>query len=191
MKFDADSSETSCIVWVCEHSSWFFGWKHHVFFIFTKHVKGVHIILSYLHVLFQNISSEMSTKKNVDRKNHAWQAHPSATFWSRSSPIMGGAVVKNYLGQLTNITLSKIDSVEGGVFAPKLQNFSKIIWFCLEMLVLLLFSWGCLGKSPRSLLCLTLEESPSGNENGLGFCVPKNDDIHPPFELTTISPPWK
>jgi len=85
------------------------------FYIFTKHVKGVHIILSYLHVLFQNISSEMSTKKNVDRKKSCLARHPSSTFdviqASRSSPIIG-AVVQNYFWGFTNITLSKIDSVE-------------------------------------------------------------------------------
>lgn len=164
--------------------------KHHALFGFANIVHGfldentmyfltssqnmskVYTLFSHIFMYCSKTSHQKCQQKKRRSKKSCLASPPEFHFWSRSSPIMGGAVVKNSLGQLTNITLSKIDSVEGKVFAPSSRISQKSfdsVWKCSFCS----FPLGCLGKSPRSLLCLTLEESPSGNENGLGFCVPK------------------
>lgn len=116
MKFDADSSETSCIVWVCEHSSWFFDGNATMFFLHLHKTcqRRTHYSLISSCIVPKHLIRNVN-KKNVDRKKSCLARHPSSTFdviqASRSSPIIG-AVVQNYFWGFTNITLSKIDSVE-------------------------------------------------------------------------------
>lgn len=153
----------------------FFDGNTMFFFTSSQNMSKVYTLFSHIFMYCSKTSHQKCQQKTVDRKKSCLARHPNSTFdviqASRSSPIIG-AMVQNYFWGFTNITLSKIDSVEVE-FLPPSSRISEDHLILSGNARFAPFLLGCLGKSPRSLLCLTLEESPSGNKNGLGFCVPK------------------
>ena len=86
MKFDADSSETSCIVWVCEHSSWFFDGNATMFFLHLHKTcqRRTHYSLISSCIVPKHLIRNVNKKKRRSKKIMLGKT-PEFHFWCNSS----------------------------------------------------------------------------------------------------------
>ena len=65
MRVDADSSETSCIVWVCEHSSWFFDENTMFFLTSSQNMSKVYTLFSHIFMYCSKTSHQKCQQKKT------------------------------------------------------------------------------------------------------------------------------